>query len=189
MIGFYQDMESKRGTSIAERILGMDMAQLEEYLNNFLDMKQLEYKSQLLAYHVGQDEVKLLLSKATLTSKQQAAKELQGMADVSPAKVQGQEQALERLRAQTEATAEDITRTKKALQLAQARLKDLEEKLFKDADIVTIDRTAYHSCRRLANKQAGPGYARTLNRRRGLGAGLVSSRPREGSTVSSSALG
>jgi len=66
LIDFYQDMQSKRGSAIADRILGTDMAQLEEYLNSFLDLKQLEYKSQLLAYHIGQAEVKLLLSKATL---------------------------------------------------------------------------------------------------------------------------
>jgi len=101
------------------------------------------------------------------------------MADFSPAKAHRHEQALERLREQTEATAEDIARTKKALQVAQARINDLEEKLFKDADIVTIDRTAYHSCRRLANKQAGPGYAHTLHGRRSLRAGLAFPHPRK----------
>ena len=111
------------------------------------------------------------------------------MADCSAAKVRGQEQALQRLRGQTEAAAEDMTKTKKALQLAQARIKDLEEKLFKDADIVAIDRTAYHSCRRLANKQAGPGYAHAQHGRRSLRVGLALTQPRKSNAASSSAWG
>ena len=128
-------------------------------------------------------------------AKQQASDELQGRADFSPAEAHGLERALTRLRAQTSTTADDIATTKKALALAQASIKALDKKLFHDADIVTIDRTAYHSSRRLANRQAGPGYtqlrhhSKHIKHRQGGRAGLGLLQHREGHAESSGSLG
>lgn len=54
LIDFYRDMGNKRGRSIAFKIEAIDMVELENYLNSYLDLKQFEYKVVSVSFTIQQ---------------------------------------------------------------------------------------------------------------------------------------